>query len=297
MAKNLTTRYLYKLFAGISGTTQDASIDALIDPVSEAIAKFCKRTFELTTYKEWFDGTGTAYLLLPQYPITATYGVSLSRKCVGTLSFAGGSWASVTVLNGVLTLQSISTAGAETTTPLTLATYPTIALLEAAVEAVSGWSFSTQSGESTSFSELIKPVFGEWALDPDDADLEIPDESDRIRVEPESNQSLRVIGRHVFTLGSSNIFVWYKAGYTLPVDDSGHTGLDTDGNVPDDLTMACNQALKTVLDGVQVDSNMKSEKFTNYAYSLQDMKGTSAIDSAVMSQSSLLTKHQSMRLM
>ena len=52
-----------------------------------------------------------------------------------------------------------------------------------------------------------------------------------------------------FAMGLSNIFVWFKAGYTLPVDSSTHDSLATAGTIPSDLSHAVNAIVKAMIDG------------------------------------------------
>ena len=141
MAVNLTTRYLFKLSAGITGTGDDDLIDYLITWVSEAIAHRCGgRTFEDTTYKTWVDGTGTNALTLPNWPINNVYAVSMSTKDVGEITFTGGTFATVELRDGNMELMSVDTAGAETNTEIALATYPIMSDLATQVATVSGWT-------------------------------------------------------------------------------------------------------------------------------------------------------------
>lgn len=298
MAVNLTTRYLYKLHAGITATSQNTLIDYLIDQVSEAIAAYCGRTFEATTYKRWLDGAGTDVIVVPQCPITNVYGVTADIKDVGEIKFAGaGTWASVSVKDGVMTLDSINNSAVESSTNITLASNATMSALETAVEAVSGWQVAIDSGEENDPSTLLRPFIGAWALDPDDVDLELPDETSFVRIRPEGNQSIVSEGG-TFPSGTGNVFVWYKAGYTLPAPKASDLAPTTAGNVPGDLTLICNEIIKVVLDMTASSAVMGSERIGNYSYTKASGGGSTAaaISNALGDQSSVLYPHRSVRI-
>ena len=93
----LTTHYLFKQYAGITSSTYDALIDRLIDQTEELIAKACRRTFGVTTYRTWYDGTGNRRLRLDNYPILSIYRVSTQVNDVLRVTFSGGTHAAVQV--------------------------------------------------------------------------------------------------------------------------------------------------------------------------------------------------------
>jgi hypothetical protein len=70
----LTNLNNYKAFAGISGTDQDAQINAMIPMASQAITNSCNRQFFLATNQcnpitRYFSGAGDVYLPLTPVPI------------------------------------------------------------------------------------------------------------------------------------------------------------------------------------------------------------------------------------
>jgi len=75
---SLTTRYLYKQWCG----KDDDRLDQIVPQVSAIIGTFLHRTFALTVYRKWLDGTGDDKLLLPEWPITRIYGISTSAVSV-----------------------------------------------------------------------------------------------------------------------------------------------------------------------------------------------------------------------
>lgn len=87
MANNLITLAEYKAYAGISSTTQDAAITALIPKVSQLCKSYCRRTFI-----DWVDDAktevfkGGAYLLLQETPVLTVSGVEISTDYGKTYS-------------------------------------------------------------------------------------------------------------------------------------------------------------------------------------------------------------------
>lgn len=58
-----------KTFLGITGSTEDTIIDALVNSMSVAIAKYCGRDFVSAAATEYYDGTDAPSLVLKRYPI------------------------------------------------------------------------------------------------------------------------------------------------------------------------------------------------------------------------------------
>lgn len=73
MAKTyaLTTTSRFKTYASVSGSTDDALIEILIDLVTEFVENYCGRRFKSATYtSEEYDGTGTTKLILNNWPVS-----------------------------------------------------------------------------------------------------------------------------------------------------------------------------------------------------------------------------------
>jgi len=71
MGLDLITKAEYKAYAGISSTTRDTEIDALIPRVSALVKNYCRRTFidyATTEIVEHFNG-GQLYFTLKEYPL------------------------------------------------------------------------------------------------------------------------------------------------------------------------------------------------------------------------------------
>lgn len=294
MAGELTTRYLYKLFAQIptATTTWDALIDRLITDTSEMVASYCNRTFVSTTYKEWYDGTGTTRMLLPNYPITALYKCAIGSNDVLKVQYSGdGLHADVSYDGTNVILHSIDSTGTEATSSLAIATYKLASTMATAISAVTDWSGEAQTNYTGTPMILLKKETGLPALSTDYAMLQAPDEDGvEVRIAAESNRTIeRNIGignSSVFRTGSDliafprgtkNVFVWYVAGYTLPVDNAGHTALTTAGNVPGGLTQAVNMIIKHVIAEGTTSGAFKSESLGDYSYTRMDADISNAI--------------------
>lgn len=75
----LTTLAAVKLEAGISDTSQDSTLEALINSCSAAIGVICDRTFKKTTYTaEPYSVNAHQYLYLRNYPVQAVSAVTVA---------------------------------------------------------------------------------------------------------------------------------------------------------------------------------------------------------------------------
>jgi hypothetical protein len=103
----------------------------------QAIQNYCGRDFDLTTYREWLDGTGERYLNLPQWPIVNLYMVSNdiddALTVANTSTDATELFCAVQEDTMTLTIYGGANAGSDT---LTLSTYASMALLVAAIIAL-----------------------------------------------------------------------------------------------------------------------------------------------------------------
>lgn len=79
----LTTRQRLIDFLGLTGltSTQNSVLDRIIDSVTEFIENYTGRRFKQTTYtNELYDGDGSEYLLLKNYPVNSASSFTLSRR-------------------------------------------------------------------------------------------------------------------------------------------------------------------------------------------------------------------------
>ena len=123
----------------------------------QAIQLYCGRDFDATTYHEWLDGSGTQYLMLPQYPIIHLYLVANDiddALTIGNTSTdATELFCSVQEDTMTLTIKGGVNAGSDT---LTLSTYASMALLVAAIVALGkNWTATVRTEEDP---QLIVPT-------------------------------------------------------------------------------------------------------------------------------------------
>lgn len=79
MASDLVTLAEYKAYAGISSTTQDTAIKAIIPRVSQLVRTYCRRTFNSyvnDAKTEVFSGGN--YLLVSEFPLLSVSSVEYS---------------------------------------------------------------------------------------------------------------------------------------------------------------------------------------------------------------------------
>jgi hypothetical protein len=286
------------LFKEAYGSAADSDLlDAIIPQASTAIERFLNRTLELTTYKRWFDGTGCSSMLLPDWPVTRIYVVSVGWNVAVRVKNTSAVMATVMCDETSVRLFAISTAGVETDSELLFSAYPTITTMAAAINALSanGWVATTETGYATEPSALIRSQAAQYAKSPQEAEIQIADESEGVKVNVIGDRMItRVSGNTtssgdwdstelIFPARMGNVFVWWKAGYTFPVDNGAHTKRDTEGNVPNDLRMVCNAVAKAMLDTARQDIGaLQSANMTDFSYTLAD--GGRAITDRVCSE-------------
>jgi len=76
--QDLTTVANVKSWPGITATTDDALLARLVTAVSAFFASYCGRIFMSASYSEVRDGTGSAKLILRQYPVTAVASLAVN---------------------------------------------------------------------------------------------------------------------------------------------------------------------------------------------------------------------------
>lgn len=163
----LTTLANVKLILGITGTSQDTRLTALINSASARIEAWCNRQFEAKDCVEWHDG-GFA-VTAKRTPLNTVRRIGICDGSAFTVRYSGSdAVARVDVATGTkgdagkLRLYS-STAGV-TVIPLT----GTIAAIITAIDAVSGWS---ASGDLDGMAVWIPALTG---VDAKDTDASIP---------------------------------------------------------------------------------------------------------------------------
>jgi len=267
---SLTNKTKYKAFAGIksSNISNDPALNRIIPAVSDLVQNQCQRTFALTEYRKWFDGSGSPQQFIPDWPITRIYEVSTGTEAAIKLMYTGGTRATGTYDGTTLYLWQTSTEGASTDTAITVSSFATMTLLAAEIEGNTGWTADVQSGEGTQPTSMLKPFGAAWCFDPTSCTMNRADDtSSTARIVEGTHRIIELASGGTFPRGHSNVFAWYKAGYTLPTEIGG---LDA-GNVPDGLEMIVNQSIQDTLDLSKHDGTLKSEKIGNYQYTMSDI--------------------------
>lgn len=254
MSQALTTQFIYNRWSDqvqpLSGANNSA-LQAMINTASDAVATRLDRTFELTARRVWLNGSGGRVMQLPHWPVQEVYGLAVSSQDCIEITNTSAVFASVYTTETGVRLHAINSAGTETNTPeITFAAQPTIIAMANAITAIgSGWSATVLSSLGTKTSSLIRPRLTGQCVHPDTFTLEIPDEFEESRMCANTERSIERRYGAPFAMGLSNIFVWFKAGYTLPVDDATHSSLAIAGDVPSDLSQAVNAIVKAMIDG------------------------------------------------
>ncbi len=84
----LTTVANVKAYLGITGSTDDALIENLIDRVTDFIKRYCNREFTKSNYDEYYDGNGTGCLFLPNYPVVSVASLEIDGIIKASTDYA-----------------------------------------------------------------------------------------------------------------------------------------------------------------------------------------------------------------
>jgi len=262
----LTTTANFKTYAGISGTTNDSLIAALIARATSAIQKHCDRDFISTTYRELHDGGGRE-VFLENYPIISVQMFSEWRQnamqLVNTSTDAYNAYVQINDTTITLVVQGGTNAGSNA---ITLDDYATLTLLKTAIEALAvGWSVTLISGlEKWDPIELL-PVSGLNCYT-NSVTLDVPDA-------PRSDYRI--------DNDTGIISDWYCGDgfYDACDDDYAYEGRRRINQVtvrytagyattPGDLEQICIDLTKLYYDGRTQSGSLESEKIGDYSYKL-----------------------------
>lgn len=227
---------------------------ALITQISAAVEDWCDRSFHQATYRQWYDGNGSRYLALRQYPVTRLYQVANNTQDMGRLAYTGTAPEAFASSDGA----TLTLIDGDTPTDLTLSDYSTVTALKAAIEG-GNWTFTITSGADNYVPTKMRP-FSQYVESAGDVvDIEMPDESIDARVSDSSEWLIEGI----FPQGRSNVFVWYRAGYA---------------SIPEDIK---NAVIRMVVDAENMserDNTLKSEKLGDYSYTAGDIDPQSIVN-------------------
>ena len=265
----LTTLANFKTYAGITGTSDDTLISAMINRSTSAIQKYTGRDLVETTYREIQDWNGSSDVLTEQYPIISMTLLSTSRDTAfGIKNTSGDSYnAYIQVTDSTMTLvvQGGTNAGSNA---ITLSDYSTLTALQTAITTLSaGWEMTdlTSATENWSPTEIL-PASGLMCKD-GYVDIDIPGA-------PDSNFSLdndmgRISGASIWWntggwTGRQNLIIKYTAGYAT---------------TPADLEQICIDLTKVYYDSRDRDDGLESEKIGDYSYKVGNISAGKMPDS------------------
>jgi len=282
----ITNIYLYNKYINSVNTLGHEELGTNIDLVNNLIEKKCARNFGSDTYKEWVEASSMSYVVLNNYPITKVKLVSLNSVDYLTVEGSNVSLATVSSNNSSVVLSTIATDGStETEDVLNFASYSNVSSMVSAINLLTNWDAETLSGYDDKITALMRPIDTDWALD-QKVYLSGPHLGSKASISYDTESSVLDLGSDFWddcrwgnrsdSFVNKYVFVWYTAGYTLPIcSESGGT-LDTSGNVPKGLTLIANAIIKDYIDSRDEDRNMREEEQGDYKFKRDDM--SSAID-------------------
>jgi len=196
--------------------TNNYLLNQIADRISSMAETYCQIDYEEATISERHDGDGGSLLMLDNRPVNSVSRIAVSPvtgiSITNTLSTATGAY--VAVSDTTLTL-TVDVGAGTTTSTLTLATYGTMTLLAAAINALSaaGWTATVSSAyEGHDPSDLIV-METSYALN--------TAVSLKLFVGGESNYTLYpdkgwiVLKSGGFSPGHRNVVVTYNHGYAV----------------------------------------------------------------------------------
>lgn len=258
----LTSRDNFKTYAGITTTDDDTLIDSIIDRASDRIETFCNRKFMTRDFSETYDG-GSETVQLRNYPVTAVEIISYGKTAAITVSSATSTdlRATVEVQDDRLILSRFDSAGAETSTALTYASYATTASLTTAIDGTTGWN-ATKVKDVLSIDlvrsggvSVLDNSGSLYFLDPLDSEYGVSEDTGIVSLMVSSVDWRWGDFPHSspkFANGKDNIWVKYTAGYS---------------SIPDDLEQICLEVAHKMYHARKHDPSVASESLGGYSYS------------------------------
>ncbi len=229
-----------------------AQITAIVLWADAAVKKYCERDIEATDYRQWLR-CNSGRLLLPQYPIIELYRATGQAEDVATLtnSATDAGNLSAALANGHLDLRVIGGA-MDGTHLLTLATYTSMTLLIAAVNALTaphGWLMVPMGGVSNAGARDprdLKP-FSSGLLSGSPIYLAAPYSASDNLTEIDYEAGIVKGGWQGW------VFADYSAGYST---------------IPADLIGACAGIAADALRIASTGTTMQEERIGDYSYKL-----------------------------
>lgn len=220
-------------------------IDGLIAACSQAVERYCNRSFAMCVFDELYSGNDRAVLILRNLPIASVERVAFAPTPVLQIAntSAANQRAAVQVADDGLVLTHVA-SGVTTTTTLAFASVVTLSSAASAVNALgSGWSATVVTGFGDRASSDLRASQGAFACRDAAADLRMHVEELRdFEVDSPRGYLLRRDG--VFTGGIHAWRVIYSAGFTT---------------VPEPVQEACAQWVAALYWQAKRDPNVTQE--------------------------------------
>jgi len=253
----LTTLAAAKLYMGITDTTQDSKLTALLSAASDAIENYCERVFASDSLVEYFDGRDNwrnGYLHLKRTPVTSITRIASEPQVALTVlnANANADMATVQVTTTGVVLTAV-VAGTSSSTTLLFANYTTINTLATAITNA-GW---------TAVVAQTNPNFGTFPS----TYLRQPQGALSAKSAPLSNGAqLMIYTRELavadidydegtiygfFPKGFQHAEVRYVAGYAT---------------IPNAVQTACCMVVKALNDQSKNDATLQYEKLGDYSW-------------------------------
>lgn len=265
---------------GDTDTADDQRLDMLAQFASSILAReLGVASIVSSSYKEYRDGHGPlapaafgyglvanvnnqpthsgCNLWLDNYPVTSIDFVSVGRDDAMTVEYtaADASYATIEVTDTQVKLRK-RVNGVLTTSSLDLASYATLTLLEAAIEAVTGWTVVTDSNFANYSPTTLTPMGARNARD-QEITLQVPDEGE-VEYELYGDWG-RLYNPRGWPTGHRNVYVEYTAGYAR-------------GSVPPALRSAALDLTAAMYYVSKRDPTLNSETIGDYSYSAGQME-------------------------
>ena len=242
----LTTLESVKRHLRITDTDSDQLLAELINQISGRIQLICDRQFKRQVHHERFNHVSNAHLVLRHFPVRAIHRVSTGNAAAMTVQYTGDAIrASLAISDSALFLRTLDASGTLATHELAFANYPTIYMLVAVIDTVTGWDGTlTQDGPS---SEL-HPMVGADAKS-QRVWLNVPASTDTAFSLDWPTGSLRLGSPFV----NGPVLVSYEAGYDI---------------IPADLVQITNELVTQAYHLGKHDTNLSRESLGDHAISL-----------------------------
>lgn len=226
---DLCTTAQVKTHLGITGSADDVRIAALIPQVTDLIAQRIGRSVMSASYEKWLDGNGHGSMFTREIPLTAVSQLSLGSdvglKVICEATDATHATVKVTSTGVVCKVTDGASAGTNT---LLFATYTTLTLLAAAIEALDGdWDVTIEGDYGSYRSSQLREMPEQFCHD-DTALLYIPEDPEFDYVYDGDTGEI-ILGSGVFPTGNRNIYIAYTAGETSVPDDINLVAIRTVG--------------------------------------------------------------------